>query len=226
MNNSLIREMMSYYDERAREYDEVYEGRGPAVRSPAVYGKDVKEISRMISAFGGERLIDIGCGTGFWLPFYARNCSSVTLVDQSSKMLLECKSRIETLGVEERCRLIQGDFFEVDIAESSFDSACVGFFVSHLSPELERRFFGKLKRILSVGGSVMVVDSVWNETLRGERARRGAQKRRLNDGRTFSIYKRYFDMDDIETMFEQYRIELMDCYVGKAFFAATGRSLK
>lgn len=223
MDSSLIREMMSYYDERAQEYDEVYEGRGPAMGAPAVYQRDVKEISVMVSTFGGERLIDVGCGTGFWLPFYVGNCSSVTLVDQSSKMLLECRSRIEKLGVEKRCVLIQGDFFDVDIAESSFDSACVGFFMSHLSADVEREFFGKLKRILSAGAPVMFIDSVWNDVLRGDRARRGAQKRTLNDGRRFSIYKRYFEMADIEEMFGQYRIELEGHYLGEAFFAARGR---
>ena len=85
------------------------------------------------------------------------------------------------------------------------------------SADVEREFFGKLKRILSAGGSVMVIDSVWNDTLRGERVRRGAQKRTLNDGRTFSIYKRYFEMTDIEKMFKQYRIELEGHYLGKAF---------
>lgn len=218
--------MMSYYDERAQEYDEVYEGRGPAMGAPAVYQKDVKEISMMVSTFGGERLIDVGCGTGFWLPFYIGNCSSITLVDQSSKMLLECMSRIEKLGVEKRCELIQGNFFDVDIAESSFDSACVGFFVSHLSAEVEREFFVKLKRVLSAGASVIFIDSVWNDVLRGDRARRGAQRRTLNDGRTFSIYKRYFEMADIEKMFGQCRIELEGCYLGKAFFAVKGRNLK
>ena len=218
--------MMSYYDERAKEYDEVYEGRGPALGTPAVYRKDVKEISAMVSAFGRGHLIDIGCGTGFWLPFYAQNCSSITLVDQSSKMLLECRNRIEKLGIEGQCRIIQGDFFDIDIAERSFDSACVGFLISHLSPELEQQFFEKLKTIFSTGASLMLIDSVWNVSLRGQRGRRGSQKRRLNDGRTFRIYKRYFEMADIEKMFEQYRIELEACYLGEAFLSARGRSVE
>ena len=88
LNKEIEQEMLSYYNERASEHDEVYTGKGPAIRHySAEYIKDVAEVSEMISGFGSGHVIDIACGTGFWVPHYARNCEQITFIDQSERML-------------------------------------------------------------------------------------------------------------------------------------------
>jgi len=82
MNEKLKKEIISYYDERAEEYDEIYGGKGPAIPDSDAYKNDVTKIKQMVSEFGRGHLIDIGCGTGFWLPYYAQNCSQITLIEQ------------------------------------------------------------------------------------------------------------------------------------------------
>lgn len=215
---------MSYYDARAEEYDEIYMGKGPALQDPTSYKKDVGRICRMISIFGRGHLIDIGCGTGFWLPYYARNCSQITLLDQSQRMLLECRRRIMSLGVEEICRLVQEDFFKATIEDFLFDSAIVGFFVSHLSSELEQLFFRKLKKILKPNGSLMLIDSAWSKKRGQFRKKEGVQERALNDGRTFTIYKRYFDKSDVKEMFKRHHFKLDSYYMGDLFLAVRGKN--
>lgn len=226
MNYKLIRETISYYDERAEEYEEIYLGKGPAIPAPDAYKNDVTKISEMVLSFGRGHLIDIGCGTGFWLPYYAQNCSRITLVDQSEKMLSVCKRRVDKLGLKGKCHFVQGDFFEVTFEGYLFDSAFVGFFISHLTPTIERVFFKKLKRILKSGGQLMVIDSAWAIKRQQYRKKEGLQKRVLNDGRIFTIYKRYFDKFDIEEMFERYHFELELFYIGDVFLAVTGENHK
>jgi len=102
--------MMSYYDERAEEYDEIYLGKGHATIDPDAYRKDVAKVSEMVSRFGKGHLIDIACGAGFWLPHYALNCSQITFLDQSARMLSKCKDRVEELGLADVSSFIQGDF--------------------------------------------------------------------------------------------------------------------
>ena len=90
-NDKIIREMMSYYDERAEEYDEIYLGKGHTTIDADVYRKDVAKVSKMVSKFGKGHLIDIACGAGFWLPNYARNCNQITFLDPSLyEFLLYC----------------------------------------------------------------------------------------------------------------------------------------
>jgi len=214
--------MAAYYDERASEYDEIYLGKGPAIPNPMVYKNDVKRISQMLSIYGRGHLIDIGCGTGFWLPYYTPNCSQITLFDQSEKMLGECKRRVDKLGIEEKCHLAHGDFFEFSFEENLFDSALIGFVISHLTLEQEQWFMMRLKEILKPDGQLMLVDSAWSDMRSRYRKKEGTQERVLNDGRKFSVYKRYFDRADIERLFEMYRFKLKSYYMSDVILAVVG----
>jgi ubiquinone/menaquinone biosynthesis C-methylase UbiE len=224
MNNRLSQEIASYYDERAREYDEIYQGKGPAIPEPEVYKNDVKKISEFVSFFGNGHLIDIGCGTGFWLPYYCRNCSQITLLDQSEKMLSECKRRVDYLGLRNKCHFVKGDFFVVDFDNCLFDSVVIGFLVSHLTLEKEGSFFAKLKKILKPQAQLLLIDSVWSRKRLTHRKKEGIQERVLNDGRIFTIYKRYFDKSDIEGMFGRYGFNLLSYYMGDVMLVVMGEA--
>ena len=214
--------MMSYYSERAHEYDEIYLGKGHATIDPDAYKRDVAQVSEMVSGFGKGHLIDIACGTGFWLPSYARNCNQITFLDQSDRMLSKCRDRAQELGVT--ASFIQGDFFDAALETLKYDCALVGFLLSHLTVEQEQVFFGKLKEILKTNSQLMFIDSVWNKRREQFREKEGIQERILNDGRTFRIYKRYFEGSDVERMFEAYGFEVKSHYVGEAFIAAIAES--
>lgn len=222
MDDDLRQDMASYYDERAQEYDEIYLGKGPAIPDPVAYEKDVKKITEMVSEFGRGHLIDVGCGTGFWLPYYAPNCSQITLLDQSKKMLSECKRRVDKLGLKDKCNFVRGDFYEVNFEGCSFESASVGFFISHLTLEQEQSFFVKLKKILKPNRQLMLIESAWSSKRQQYRKKEGTQERVLNDGRKFTVYKRYFDRADIEGIFERYRLKLQSYYMGDVILAAIG----
>jgi len=123
MDDRIVREMMVYYDERAEEYDEIYLGRGHTTIDPDVYRKDVAKVSELVSRFGRGHLIDIACGTGFWLPNYARNCSQITFLDQSERMLARCRGRVEGLGLGDVSSFIRGDFLDVSLEAWKYDWA-------------------------------------------------------------------------------------------------------
>ena len=222
MDNHLRPGMALYYEERAREYDEIYLGKGPAIPDPDAYKKDVEKISQIASGFGRGNLIDIGCGTGFWLPYYAHNCSRITLIDQSEKMLKECKRRIDQLGLKNKCHFIKGDFFEVAFENSLFESALIGFLISHLTLEHEQSFFVQLKKILKSNGQLMLIDSTWSSKRLPHRKKEGMQERILNDGRIFNIYKRYLDKSDVEQIFEKHSFKLQLFYCGEVMLVSIG----
>ncbi len=229
MNDAFKEAMMSYYDARAPEYDEIYVGKGPvSIPDPALYKDEAEVTARIVSTFGTGHLVDIACGTGYWLPYYARNCSKITLVDQSGKMLSECRRRVEELGMREKCDPIQSDFFKASFKNTLFDSALVGFLLSHLSSEKEETFFRKLLRILNPGSRLMVIDSAWSKRRQQYRQKEGVQERALDDGRIFSIYKRYFSKSDIEGTLSRHHFRLDSYWEGDAWFVAicnkTGRN--
>jgi len=213
--------MLSYYNERAAEHDIVYMGQGPALQQySGDYIKDVDEISRMAAGFGSGHLIDIACGTGFWAPHYARNCAWITFLDQSERMLSECRKRVQESGIETTVRFIRGNIFDEEMEASVFDCALIGFLLSHLSAEREGALFKKLKEILKPDARLMVIESVWSEKRKGYRQKTGIENRVLNDGRSFRVYKKYFEQTEVEEMLESHLFAIESIYVGEMLIAA------
>lgn len=223
-DDKIIREMMSYYDERAEEYDEIYLGKSHTTIDADVYRKDVAKVSEMVSRFGKGHLIDIACGAGFWLPNYARNCNQITFLDQSARMLSKCKDRVEELGLADISSFIQGDFLDIKLEASKYDCALVGFLLGHLTLEQEKTFFRKLGENLKANPQLMFIESAWNKRRQRYQEKEGVQERVLNNGRIFRVYKRYFDKPAVEEMFEWYKFEVISYYTGEAIIAAIAES--
>ncbi len=220
IDDKIKQEMMLYYNERAEEYDQTFFGKGHINIDPDVYKKDVVKVSEMISRFGKGHLIDIACGTGFWLPNYAGNCDQITFLEQSESMLSICKERVEKLGLKNISNFIQGDFLDVDLETSKYDCALVGFLLSHLTHEQEKTFWGRLKKTLKANSQIMFIDSTWNKRRQQYQEKEGIQERVLSDGRVFKVYKRYFKKSDVQEMFERYNFVIKSYYIGDAFIAA------
>lgn len=217
----LEKEMLAYYEERAGEYDELYTGQMPAIRAHGeLYVKETEEISRIAAGFGKGHLLDIACGTGFWALRYARNCDRLTFIDQSQSVLAICRDRMDRLGFTDKADFIQGNFFDIDLLPHEYDSSFLGFILSHFNSDLEEKFFSKLNQALKPSAKVMIVDSIWGERRKEGRKKEGEQKRILNDGRSFKIYKKYLESADIEAMCEKYHLELKKLYEGEVFIAA------
>jgi demethylmenaquinone methyltransferase/2-methoxy-6-polyprenyl-1,4-benzoquinol methylase len=224
MDTDLRRRMLAYYDERAPEYDEAYTlGTGTASMPDAeLFKTEARVLTSIVGEIARNRIMDLACGTAYWLPHYAANCSRITLFDQSDRMLTESRARANRLGILDRCVFLRGDFFEHGFEQNAYDTALVGFFLSHLTEAQERLLFDALRIMLDSTGRFLILDSTWSP----ERARWNAkverQPRRLNDGTSFDIYKRYCDRDDISRWAREYGVRLRIEHFGPAFYAVSG----
>jgi len=221
MKNQWQLQMMEYYEERASEYDDIYQGKGPGIAEPELYTKDVEAIKAMASDFGHGHLIDIGCGTGFWLPYYGVNCSEITLVDQSRRMLGECQKRLKDLGKDLAVHFVKGNFMDLRFFSKVYDASLVGFFISHLQDDGTHLFWKKLRQILKPHADVLWIDGSWSETRKKYRNKEDFQTRTLNDGRSFKVYKKYFEAKDIRKILKKNSFFLHSIYMGEVFFAAS-----
>jgi hypothetical protein len=114
MDPALRQQMLAYYDERASEYEEAYRaGTGTSsIPDPPLFTAEAASLSGVVARFGHGRLIDIACGTGYWLPFYAGRCERITLIDQSANMLRECERKVSALGIADRCAIVCADVLD------------------------------------------------------------------------------------------------------------------
>jgi demethylmenaquinone methyltransferase/2-methoxy-6-polyprenyl-1,4-benzoquinol methylase len=225
MDAELRRGMFQYYDERAPEYEEAYvRGTGTAsIPDPQVFRAEAETLTRIVERFARGRLIDLACGTGYWLPYYAKHCSTITLIDQSAKMLDECREKVGSLGLGDRASIIQADVLDHTYEPRAYDAALVGFFLSHFSEDREeQRVFDILEATLDSSGQFLILDSAWSPERARFNAKSERQARHLNDGTRFEIFKRYYDRQDITDWARKYGVGLDVVHFGTAFLAVVG----
>ena len=225
MDSDLRQQMLAYYDQRAPEYEEAFTlGTGTtSIPNPEVFKAEAPVLGGIVRRFARGRIMDLACGTAVWLPEYAPNCSHITLFDQSDRMLREARAKVQRLGLIDRCVWVRGDFLDHAFEPAAYDTALVGFFLSHLTEAHQHVLFDALRKMLGASGRFLILDSAWSPERALSNQKVEHQPRRLNDGTTFTIYKRYCDRDDIARWAAQYNVELCVEHFGPAFYAVSGR---
>jgi len=224
MGQNIKQSIHRYYEERAREYDEIYAGGGPAsISDPELYVRETEAVARLIPQHVGARHIDLACGTGYWLAHYHHKCTHITLVDQSRAVLAECRKKIDNCNVKCLIEILHADLFHCPLPLNGYDSALAGFIISHFDEIEEEQFFGLLKDIIKPGGRFVILDSSWTEERARARDKKGLQTRTLSDGREFAILKKYFDRNDFAGLGQRYGAEMEVLFEGRAFILASGR---
>src|SRR5919202_1656132 len=140
--------MKAYYEARAREYDEWYEGLGrfDGLDRPQ-WDEEVRELEATLASLPPARTLDVACGTGF-LTRHLRG--EVVGLDQSAAMLDVARERMP------EAEFVQGDALELPFADASFDRVLTGHFYGHLEEAERLRFLAEARR---VAAELVVVDS-------------------------------------------------------------------
>lgn len=215
--------MMQYYDERAQEYDDIFTGKGPADFSPEHYSRDIEEIRKFMKSFGKGNIIDIACGSGYWIKNYYKKCDTFTFIDQSRQMLEQCRVKADKFDIVNRSVFINDDILEYEFeAGNLFDCSVMGFLLGHFTHEQEEILFDKLKRYLKPGSEILIIDSTWTRQRAKTQNKEDITERYLNDGRSFKIYKRYFEEGDLEALLKRYGVHVQKAFFGYTFTAVIG----
>lgn len=102
----------------------------------------------------GDRVLEVGVGTGLSLPHYPRGCR-ITGIDISEEMLERARER--TAGLErDGVALRLMDARELAFATGSFDHVLAPYVIS-VVPE-PQRVMAEIRRVCRPGGTVIVVN--------------------------------------------------------------------
>ena len=169
--------MRAYYEARAPEYDDWYEGNGRfAARDRPAWRELLRELAAALGALPPARTLDVACGTAYatrWLP------GEITGLDQSAAMLDEARRRLPD------ARFVLGDAFALPFAAGSFERVAAMSFYGHLEGADRERFLVEARR---VAPELVIVDAALHPDVRPEEH----QVRVLNDGSRWTVYKRFF----------------------------------
>ena len=172
----------TYYERRAGEYDEWYEGAGLfAARERPGWGEEVERIVSVLAGLEPARTLDVACGTGF-LTRHLRGF--VVGLDQSPAMVARAQERLAD-GLA-----VVGDALSLPFAAGAFERVVTGHFYGHLSGEERERFVAEAQR---VAPELVVVDSARRPGVEPE----GWQERELNDGSRHRVFKRYLSPEQL-----------------------------
>lgn len=114
-----------------------------------------KEAVRIANDRPGQRILEVGVGTGLSLPHF-RPDSRVTGIDVSTEMLAKARSRAERLRLAHVEGLHVMDAENLDFPDNSFD-AVLGLYVASVVPN-PARFAAEMRRVCIPGGTIVVVN--------------------------------------------------------------------
>lgn len=120
---------------------------------PALHPGRVDAIQRM-GIRAGDRVLEVGVGTGINAALYRRDCS-VTGIDLSSSMLEKAHSRIERKGVR-NVQLMQMDAASLKFADNTFDIVYAPYVISVVpDPVAVTR---EMRRVCRPGGRIVILN--------------------------------------------------------------------
>jgi demethylmenaquinone methyltransferase/2-methoxy-6-polyprenyl-1,4-benzoquinol methylase len=115
---------------------------------------------------GGQRVLDVGCGTGALTLRSARRGAVVKGIDVSAQMLEIAEARVREANLGDAVRLAESGVAELDTEQAgSFDAVTSGLCFSELSDAELVYALKHLARILRPGGLLLVADEVRPPTL-------------------------------------------------------------
>ena len=141
----------AFYNKISRVYDLLSE------RSEAPMRKAGLEL---LQARSGERVLEIGCGTGHTLAWRAQAVGrkgNVFGLDLSEKMLRQAKGNLARRNLLERAQLCRGDAAQLPYADASMDGVFMSFALELFDTGEIPKVLGECRRVLRPGGRIVVV---------------------------------------------------------------------
>jgi ubiquinone/menaquinone biosynthesis C-methylase UbiE len=183
---SIETSMVSYYADRAQEYERIY-------HKPERQA-DLSQLRSFVeSEFSGADVFEVACGTGYWTEILARSAASVFATDINEEVLAVARSKpIDS----QRVTFHRKDAYVLPSLPHRFTGGFSGFWWSHIPRVRIQSFLRGFHRVLSSGARVMFIDNAFVEgsstpISRTDEHGNTYQVRRLDDGSTHEVLKNF-----------------------------------
>jgi SAM-dependent methyltransferase len=106
---------------------------------------------RRLAPWAGKTLVDLGCGSGFWLPGYADEAAEVIGVEPDPALITLAGAR------DPRARVLAGSAEHIPLPSQSADVVHARF--AYFYPPRCAAGLAEVQRVLKPGGTLVVVDN-------------------------------------------------------------------
>ena len=168
--------------------------------------KWLRQIEEQMGRKGSWRVLDAGCGPGFFTILLTRAGHRVTGVDGAEQMLEHARENAEQAGIQADFRRM--DFGKLDFADDTFDLV-ISRNVTHIIRDHDS-VYREWKRVLKPGGKLLIFDANWHlpyveGPIREEAIRRERETLRRY-GSNFSCEEEPYEYIGSELMPENFRV--------------------
>lgn len=140
--------LAAYYADIAAIYDRIHD-------EPARQ-EELDELQEHVAElFDGHKVLELGCGTGFWTDTLSYVAESVVAVDSSPEMLALARGRLLDPAV---VRFEQADALALPDIGGPFTACFAGSFWSHVKREEQDKFLKLLRSRLAKDALLVIVD--------------------------------------------------------------------
>lgn len=133
------------YEKLANVYDLTF--------GPALHPGRLVALERM-AIKPGDRVLEVGVGTGINLPLYPRNCR-VTGIDLSASMLVKARERVLQKGLP-NVRLHEMDAANLTFPDEIFDIVYAPYVISVVPDPV--RVVREMRRVCRPGGKIVILN--------------------------------------------------------------------
>jgi 2-polyprenyl-3-methyl-5-hydroxy-6-metoxy-1,4-benzoquinol methylase len=208
-------DMVKYYSDRAKEYEEIYAWRDPHRQEEQdLMGEELRK------AFNKKRVLDIGCGTGYWPEKYSETAESIFGIDINEAVLEIARSKQYSCPAEFKVM----DAYNMELDEK-YTGCIASFMLSHVLKKDMDAWIDHIHDQLEPGASVFIADNTFNEGIGGKLHTNPDDPntyklRTLNDGSQHMIVKNYFTVEELVELFGAHTkgVTEKNVFMGKCFW--------
>lgn len=146
-----LRKIERVYTGYARVYDRVFGTIFQRSRQAAIRDLNVKP---------GERVLEVGVGTGLCLPFYPRHCR-ITGIDLSDGMLAKARELVRAHELS-HVQLMRMDAGDMTFPDGSFDVVVAAYVITAV-PDY-RKVMSEMIRVCRPGGRIVLLNHFTHNT--------------------------------------------------------------
>lgn len=141
-----LQDTLRTYRRFAGSYDIVF---GP------IFHPGRKTAVRLANDRAGQRILEVGVGTGLSLPYF-RDDARVVGIDVSKEMLARARERVRSRGLAQVEALLEMNAEAMSFADDSFD-AVLALYVASVVPN-PARLAAEIRRVCRPGGTIVIVN--------------------------------------------------------------------
>ena len=203
MDDELLHEQRAFYQARAPQYDEWWQGRGRYSRGESEtreWQRQIATVEAALASFGptGD-VLELAGGTGWWTERLSHTAGRLTVVDASPEALALNRERVGRSDID----YVVADLFSWQ-PERRFDVVFFSFWLSHVPRSGFRAFWQLVRTCVAPGGRVFLIDNRNDPTpgIPGRdpcviEYRPDVHLRRLDDGSEYRVVKVMYEPDEL-----------------------------